>query len=53
VQDALIDRFKLTERYETKFREDARKTLDTNVQIASGKDGLITVDANDTEAQSN
>ncbi len=51
VQDALIDRFKLTERYETKFREDARKTLDANVQIASGKDGLITIDASDTEPQ--
>jgi tyrosine-protein kinase Etk/Wzc len=27
VQDALVDRFKLLERYESKFREDARKTL--------------------------
>lgn len=51
VQDALIDRFKLTERYETKFREDARKTLDANVQIASGKDGLITIDASDKDPQ--
>ncbi|WP_296443251.1 Wzz/FepE/Etk N-terminal domain-containing protein [Rhodoferax sp. UBA5149] len=49
VQDALIDRFKLTERYETKFREDARKTLDGNAQIASGKDGLITIDASDKD----
>ena len=30
---------------------DARKTLDGNVQIASGKDGLITIDASDTEPQ--
>jgi capsule polysaccharide export protein KpsE/RkpR len=51
VQDALVDRFKLTERYETRFREDARKTLDVNVQIAGGKDGLITIDASDTEPQ--
>lgn len=49
VQDALVDRFKLTERYETKFREDARKTLGANVQTASGKDGLITIDANDKD----
>lgn len=51
VQDALIDRFKLTERYETKFREDARKTLDASVQTASGKDGLITIDASDKDPQ--
>ncbi len=49
VQDALVDRFKLLDRYETKFREDARKALDANVQIASGKDGLITIDASDKE----
>lgn len=51
VQDALIDRFQLTERYDTKFREDARKTLEGAVQIASGKDGLITIDANDKDSQ--
>ena len=47
VQDVLVDRFKLLERYETKFREDARNGLSGSVQIASGKDGLITVDASD------
>lgn len=51
VQDALIDRFKLTDRFETKFREDARKALDANVQVASGKDGLITIDASDKDPQ--
>jgi tyrosine-protein kinase Etk/Wzc len=51
VQDALIDRFKLTERYETKFKEDARKALDANVQTTSGKDGLITIDASDKDPQ--
>ena len=51
VQDALIDRFKLTERFETKFRQDARKGLDANVQVASGKDGLITIDASDKDPQ--
>ena len=49
VQDALVDRFKLMERYDTRFREDARKELDGNVQIASGKDGLITIDASDKD----
>jgi tyrosine-protein kinase Etk/Wzc len=51
VQDALVDRFKLTERYETKFKEDARKALDANVQTASGKDGLITIDVSDKDPQ--
>jgi tyrosine-protein kinase Etk/Wzc len=49
VQDALIDRFKLTDRYESKFRADTRSTLTGNVQIASGKDGLISIEASDTE----
>ena len=51
VQGALIDRFKLTDRYEEKFQEDARKILSTNVQTASGKDGLITIDASDKDPQ--
>jgi tyrosine-protein kinase Etk/Wzc len=49
VQDALIERFKLTDRYESEFRADTRKDLTDNVQIASGKDGLISIDASDTE----
>jgi tyrosine-protein kinase Etk/Wzc len=49
VQDALIDRFKLTDRYESKFRTDTRSTLTSSVKIVSGKDGLITVDASDTD----
>jgi tyrosine-protein kinase Etk/Wzc len=51
VQDALVDRFKLTERYETKFREDARNALGANTLIASGKDGLITIDASDRDPE--
>ena len=51
MQDALIDRFKLTERYETDYREDARKVLGANALIASGKDGLITIDASDKEPE--
>ena len=49
VQDVLVDRFKLLDRYETKFREDARIALGGSVQIASGKDGLITIDASDKD----
>lgn len=49
VQDALIERFKLTERYETSFQEDTRAELGANAIISSGKDGLITIDASDKE----
>jgi len=49
VQDALVDRFKLADRYESKYRENARKALDGNVLIAGGKDGLITIDASDKD----
>lgn len=49
VQDALIDRFKLTERYDEKFKQDARLELEKNAQITSGKDGLISIDASDKD----
>jgi len=49
VQDALIDEFKLIERYEAKFREDARKTLSTHARISSGKDGLISIEVDDKD----
>ncbi len=45
LQDALIERFKLTEKYDVKLKEDARLSLTGNVRIASGKDGLISVEA--------
>lgn len=51
VQDALIDRFQLTERYDQKFKQDTRLVLEKNVQIAAGKDGLITIDVDDKDAQ--
>lgn len=51
VQDALIERFKLMERYEAKTKMDARKELTDNVRISSGKDGLISVEVNDKEPQ--
>ena len=51
VQDALIERFKLTERYETKFKVDARAALTASAQIASGKDGLISIDVSDKDPQ--
>ncbi len=49
LQDALIDRFKLMDRYEAKFRESARTSLDGNVVMTSGKEGLIVVDVSDKD----
>lgn len=49
LQDALIDRLKLMERYEAKLKTDARKALLGNVRIASGKDGLISVEVDDKD----
>jgi tyrosine-protein kinase Etk/Wzc len=49
LQDALIDRLKLTDRYQTPSREDVRHAIGASVQIASGKDGLITLDASATD----
>ncbi len=49
VQDALIDRLKLTDRYESDYRQDTRKELTKNVQITSGKDGLISIEASDKD----
>jgi uncharacterized protein involved in exopolysaccharide biosynthesis len=49
VQDALVDRFKLLERYKADFKQDARQALGANVQISSGKDGLITIEASDKD----
>jgi tyrosine-protein kinase Etk/Wzc len=49
LQDALIERFKLQERYEQKFRVDTRKQLLDNTKLASGKDGIITLEVDDRD----
>ena len=49
VQDALIERFKLIEKYEAKLKSDARMALIGSVRIASGKDGLISVEVDDID----
>ncbi|WP_372659636.1 Wzz/FepE/Etk N-terminal domain-containing protein, partial [Hydrogenophaga sp.] len=49
IQDALIERFKLMERYESEFMQDARKELSENARISSGKDGLISVEVDDKD----
>ena len=49
VQDALIERFKLIDKYENKLKSDARLALNSNIRIASGKDGLISVEVEDKD----
>jgi len=49
VQDALIERFQLQERYETKFKTDTRTTLTGSTRASSGKDGLISVEIDDKD----
>jgi uncharacterized protein involved in exopolysaccharide biosynthesis len=51
LQDALIDKFELMGRYEAEYRADARKALEGNSRIASGKDGIIAVEVDDTDPQ--
>ena len=48
IKDALIERFKLIERYEVEFRDDARKVLLEMSRISAGrKDGLVTIEVDD------
>ena len=51
MEDALIDRFKLMERYGVKFRQDAHTALKANARSTSGKDGLITVETDDKDPE--
>ncbi len=51
LQDALIERFKLLDRYEAKTRTDARIALNESVRFASGKDGLMSVEVDDKDPQ--
>ena len=51
IENALIDRFKLLERYDQEFKQDARKTLESKVKISAGKDGIIKVEVDDEDPQ--
>lgn len=50
VGDSLVDQFKLVDRYDKKFRDDALKELATNTRVlAGGKDGLISIELDDED----
>lgn len=51
VQDELIERFKLQDRYKTQFKADTRAALTGSTRATSGKDGLITVEVDDKDPQ--
>ncbi len=49
IQDAMVERFHLRERYNSKYQFQARQALEGLTQIKSGKDGLISVTVEDTD----
>jgi uncharacterized protein involved in exopolysaccharide biosynthesis len=49
VADRLIDRFDLMQVYEAKFRMNARKALEDSTRVTAGRDGLITIEVDDTD----
>lgn len=49
LQDAIVERFQLMKRYESKFADEARSTLAGVTLVASGKDGLIQVSVSDRD----
>lgn len=51
VQDTLIERFKLLQRYNAQTKTDARAALSGRVRVASGKDGLMSVEVDDKDPE--
>ncbi|WP_374316798.1 Wzz/FepE/Etk N-terminal domain-containing protein [Aquabacterium sp.] len=49
VQEALVKQFDLKSRYKADFTDDALKTLAGNAKVTAGKDGLISIDVDDTD----
>jgi uncharacterized protein involved in exopolysaccharide biosynthesis len=49
VQDGMVARFHLRERYVATYQFQARQTLEGLTQIKSGKDGLISISVEDTD----
>lgn len=49
LQNALVERFKLTEKYGVNLKSDARLALAGSVRISAGKDGLIAVEVDDKD----
>ncbi len=52
VLDRMVDRFKLVELYDSKFKVDARKEFISNMRVSVGKkDGMIAIEVDDKSPQ--
>lgn len=51
VQDSLVQRFRLQERYAAKLRVDARRALAQRTRISAGRDGIMTLEVDDTSPE--
>ena len=49
VADKLVDRFDLFNIYDQKYRQEARKELETLTKVSTGNDGLITIEVDDKD----
>lgn len=49
VQDALIERFQLIERFGVDYKQDARKRMENLIRVTAGKDGLIDIEVDDKD----
>lgn len=49
IEDKLVERFKLIERYKVDILTDARKELKERTRISGGKDNLITIEVDDRD----
>lgn len=50
ISDRLIERFKLQQVYDERYRDDVRKELQRNVRMSIGKkDGMVSIEVDDTD----
>lgn len=49
IMDAMVERFDLQNRYEAKFKVDARKALEQSTKISAGKDSIIKLEVDDKD----
>lgn len=51
IADRLIEQFKLRERYAERLDDDARRELSNRTRVSAGRDGLITIEVDDTDSR--
>ena len=51
IQDGMVERFQLLTRYDEKFKQDARKELQSNTKFTGSKDGIISIEVDDENPQ--